>query len=74
MTRAATRNVIRAAALGLLLALGVRQSWRDEPSGLNQLAGQHDRSILARRHKMKLIPDSLPPFEGNFQEFAKLLQ
>jgi hypothetical protein len=45
----------------------------DELSRLHQLAGQHDRSILARRHKMKLIADSLPPFEGNFQEFAKLL-
>jgi hypothetical protein len=57
----------------LLLASGVRQSRCDELSGLHQLASQHDRAILARRHQVKLVTDSLPPFEGNFEEFAKLL-
>ena len=39
----------------------------------DQLAGQHDRAVLASRHQVKLVADPLPPFEGNFEEFAKLL-
>ena len=57
----------------LLLSLGVGQRRRDELSRLSQLAGQHDGPVLAWRHQVKLVADSLPPFEGDFEKFAKLV-
>ena len=29
--------------------------------------------VLARRHQVKLVADTLPPFERELQEFPKLL-
>src|SRR5438552_10940772 len=56
-----------------LLSMGVGQCRRDDLAGLNQLSRQNDWPVLASRHQVKLVADTLPSFDSNFQKFPKLL-